>query len=171
MPCTAGVSMWYLTGVLGFAFYEGVDPAESCGYWGFEIGRTFCGCWGLDLFYRYHSGQFDRTNPPQPAKDGGAWHHVGVKFTYDMHIAGQFYGWGGIGPEYWWTEDYLNDDSGFGIFGELGVGYVFNRNIRLRAGLNVHWLDTDVTRNLPANDGESRTLWVIAPVISLEYAF
>jgi hypothetical protein len=171
LPCSDGISQWHVRGVLGRAWTFGDDEMEDCWYWGFDVGRTFCGCWGLDLFYRYHSGQFDRNNPPQPTVDGGEFHHVGAKFTYDFPISGKIYGWAGVGPEYWWTSDYLNDDSGFGVFAELGVGYVFNRNIRLRAGVNIHGLDTDVTRVLPANDGDSRWLWVVAPVVELEWAF
>jgi len=171
MPCSDGISMWYLTGVFGRAWQLGDDHGEDCWYGGFDLGRTFCGCWGLDLFYRYHSGQFERSNSPQPTRDGGAFHHVGVKFTYDFPISGRLYGWAGVGPEYWWTDGYLNEDDGFGVFGELGVGYVLSQNIRLRAGVNVHGLDTDVTRKFPADDGESRWLWVIAPVIEVEFAF
>ena len=128
---------------------------------------------GLDLFYRYHSGQFDRANQGQPAKDGGSWHHIGAKFTFERPFGSgsKWYGWAGVGPEYWWTEDYLTDDSGFGVFGELGVGYVLSRNLRLRAGVNVHGLDTDVTRELPVNDGQSRWLWVVAPVVEVELDF
>ena len=171
MPCSDGLSMWYLTGVFGRAWQFGDDSGEDCWYWGFDVGRTFCGCWGLDLFYRYHSSQYDRANPPQPTKDGGEFHHVGIKFTYDFPISGRLYGWAGIGPEYWWTQGYLDDDDGFGVFGELGVGYVVSRNIRLRAGVNVHGIDTDVTRNSPADDGQSRWLWILAPVIEVEFAF
>jgi hypothetical protein len=171
LPCADGLSMWHLTGVLGYAWSAGDDEVEPCMYWGFDVGRTFCGCWGLDLFYRYHSGQLDRQNPPEPTQDGGEWHHVGVKFTYDFPISGRFYGWAGVGPEYWWTSDYLQDDDGFGIFAELGVGYVVNQSWRLRAGINLHGVDTDVTRKFPADDGQSRWLWILAPVIELEFAF
>jgi hypothetical protein len=171
LPCADGISQWHVRGVLGYAFAFGDDPPNECLYWGLDLGRTFCGCWGLDLFYRYHSGQFDRANLPQPTKDGGEWHHVGAKFTYEFGFGGRWYGWAGIGPEYWWTNDFLNDDSGFGVFGELGVGYVINQSWRVRAGVNVHGLDTDVTRENPANDGQSRWLWFVAPVIEVEFSF
>jgi hypothetical protein len=172
LPCADGLSQWHVRGVLGYAFYEGDDPADSCLYWGFDVGRTFCGCWGLDLFYRYHSGQFDRAGGGPITEDGGAFHHIGVKATYERAFGqSRFYWWAGIGPEYFWTEDYIQDDSGFGIFGEAGIGYVLSRNFRLRLGVNVHAMDTDVGRLNPADDGESRWLFVIAPVVELELAF
>jgi hypothetical protein len=37
--------------------------------------------------------------------------------------------------------------------------------------VNVHGMDTDAARFSPADDGESRWLWVIAPVVELEFAF
>lgn len=172
LPCADGISMWHVRGVIGEAFSFGEDPIDNCLYWGGDIGRTFCGCWGLDAFYRYHSGQLDRNNPGDPIKDGGSWNHVGVKVTFEGQIgSSKFYWWAGVGPEYFWTQDYLNDDDGFGVFGEAGLGYLLSRNLRLRLGVNVHGMDTDVTRELPADDGESRWLWVVAPVAEVEFSF
>jgi hypothetical protein len=160
-------------GVIGWAFFAGDDPADSCLYWGLDLGRTFCGCWGLSLFYRYNSGRFPREGDPLGiTEDGGAFHHIGVKVEYERSIANsRFYLWGGIGPEYFWTQDYLHDDDGFGIFAEAGVGYVISQNFRIRAGVNVHGIDTSVGRKFPADDGDSRWLWIIAPVIEGEVNF
>ena len=41
----------------------------------------------------------------------------------------------------------------------------------LRAGVNVHGMETKVTRRLPANDGQDRWLWIIAPVVEVEFSF
>lgn len=172
LPCSDGLSMWHVRGVIGEAFFEGTDPADNCLYWGGDLGRTFCGCWGLDAFYRYHSGQLDRQNLGDPRKDGGSWNHVGVKLTYESQLgSSRFYWWVGAGPEYFWTKDYLTNDTGFGVFAEAGVGYLINQNLRIRAGVNAHGLDTDVTREFPADDGQSRWLWILAPVIELEIDF
>ena len=105
--------------------------------------------------------------------DGGVIHHVGVKLTYEKAFGqSKFYGWGGIGPEFWWTQDYMDDDSGFGAFGELGIGYVINRTFRIRAGVNVHWMpDIAAGRFNPADDGEGRSLWLVAPVIEAQIDF
>jgi hypothetical protein len=162
--------------VVGYSFFEGDDPGEACLYWGVDLGRTFCGCWGLDVFYRYNPATFERflaAGAGGMTKDGGVAHHLGVKITYEKALGqSRFYGWAGLGPEYWWTEDYVDDDSGFGAFGELGIGYVFSQNVRLRAGVNVHWmLDNSAGRFDPANDGRGRDLWVIAPVAELEIDF
>jgi hypothetical protein len=171
LPCADGLSQWHVRGAIGYAFYEGDDPADSCIYWGADVGRTFCGCWGLDLFYRYHSGQFDRQGSTI-TKDGGSWNHVGIKATYEKSFGqSRFYWWVGAGPEYFWTSDYIQDDNGFGVFGEAGVGYLISQNLRVRAGINVHGMDTDTGRLNPANDGQSRWLWVLAPVLELEFDF
>lgn len=171
LPSDNGISMWYLTGVFGRSFHFGDDAADPCWYWGFDSGRSFCGNWGMDAFYRYHSGQYERDQVGQPSMDGGSTNHVGFKLTYDIPLAGDFYVWTGAGPEYWWTQDYLNDDSGVGVYAESGLGWVITRNLRLRAGVNVHGMDSDVTRKDPANDGQSRWLWVVAPVVQAEFAF
>jgi hypothetical protein len=166
--------MWHARGVFGWAFFFGDDPADNCLYWGVDLGRTFCGCWGLSAFYRYNSGQFDRVNDPNRVRlDGGAFHHVGAKIEYGRSFGtSKFYWWTGFGPEYWWTQDYLHDDSGFGLFGEAGIGYVVNQNLKIRAGVNVHALfDAKVGREDPANDGEGRLLWIVAPVIEAEVSF
>jgi hypothetical protein len=175
LPCMSGQSLWHLRGVFGHVFYEGDDPADDCDYWGVDIGRTFCGCWGLDAYYRWNSGKFDRNDPASlMVKDGGDWHHVGLKLTMERPLGGassRFYWWAGLGAGYFWTEDYLDDDSGIEGFAELGLGYMLSRNLRLRAGVNVHGMDTSVTRRSPANDGQSRWLWLIAPVVEVELDF
>lgn len=171
LPCADGLSMWHVRGVIGEAFFEGTDPADNCLYWGADLGRTFCGCWGLDVFYRYHGDQFPRQGGTL-TKDGGSWSHVGVKATYQSSFGqSRFYWWIGAGPEYFWTQDYLDDDSGFGVFAEAGVGYQLSKNLAVRAGVNAHAMDTTVGRLNPADDGVSRWLFVIAPVLELELNF
>ncbi len=179
LHCEEGISRWHVRGVMGAAFFAGDDPAENCLYWGADIGRTFCGCWGLDAYYRYNSGRFDLLTPPGLVKDGGGMHHVGAKLTYERGFGqgSRFYWWGGLGAGYFWTEDYFVDDSGIEGYGEAGVGYVINNNFRVRVGVNVHAMDTNVTRRLAwpvapgTNDRSSRLLWVIAPVGQIEIDF
>jgi hypothetical protein len=160
----------------GFAWFEGDDAPEGCMYWAAEIGRTFCGCWGLGLFYAYTPAEFDRFVPAGAAGqtvDGGVFHHVGIKFTFEKSIAdSRFYVHGGIGPEYWWSQDFIVDDEGFGVFGEIGVGYVFSRNFRAILGLNAHWMfDCRTGRYFPEDDDEGRDLWIVAPVLGIEVHF
>ncbi len=176
LPCANGISTWHVRGVVGRAFFSGTDAPEDCGYAGVDVGRTFCGCWGLDAFYRWNSGQFHRLTNGQAGLDGAEFsegmHHVGMKLTYESSFGNsKFFWWGGAGPEYFWSEGYDVNDTGFGIYAELGIGYVVNRSFRIRAGINVHGLDTDITRRDPADDGQSRWLWVLAPVVQLEIDF
>jgi len=174
LPCADGISQWHVRGVVGIATFSGTDSAENCNYYGLDVGRTFCGCWGLDFYWRYNSGRFTREpTPGRTFKDGGEYQHFGAKLTYERGFGrnSRLYGWGGIGAGYFTTSQYIANDDGAEIFGELGVGYVLSRNWRLRAGVNVHGMDTKVTRRLPANDGQKRQLWVIAPVVEVEYSF
>jgi hypothetical protein len=173
--CEEGISRWHVRGVVGLATFSGTDPAENCIYYGADIGRTFCGCWGLDAYYRYNSGRFDLDSALGTIQDGGSWHHVGAKLTYEKAFSqgSRLYGWAGLGGGYFWTEDYFTDDSGPEVFGEAGVGFVINDTWRIRGGVNVHGMDTNVTRRRALLDGftESRWLWIIAPVIEIEADF
>ncbi len=172
LPCENGCGGWHVRAGVGYAFSLGEDPADPCVYFGADIGYTFCGtkcgCWGIDAFYRTQSAQFDRD---PGGEDGGDFHFVGVKLTYERTIQGRWYGWAGAGPEYFWTSDYLDDDSGIGGFAEVGIGYMLSRSVRLRAGVEVHLMNTDVGRQSVADDGESRWLWLVAPVVGLELTF
>lgn len=172
-PCNSGISQWHVRAVGGVSFSEGDDPFEDCSYFGADIGRTFCGCWGLDLYWRYNSGRFTRDEGNALIRDGGEWHHFGAKVTLERSFGrdSRFYAWAGIGAGYFTTNKYLFDDSGFEVFGEAGIGYNLSENWRIRAGVNVHGMDTDVTRRLPVDDGRERWLWIIAPVIELEGSF
>jgi len=154
----------------GITTWFGEDPADDCGYYGVDVGRSICtSCWSIDAFWRGHTAQFDRD---PIGEDGGTWNHVGIKLTFEKSFGGsRWYGWVGAGPEYFWTNDYLHDDDGFGLFGEAGIGYVINRHLRVRAGVNVHAMDTSVGRQSPLDDGESRWLFAVAPVIGLEFDF
>jgi hypothetical protein len=184
LPCQEGIGeCFHVRGVFGYHWFVGEDaPDGACTYWGFDVGRTLCGsecsgCWGFDAFFRTHGARFDRELPvtggPAPvAEDGGDWYHVGLKATYEQAFGrSRFYWWAGAGPEYWWTDGYVQDDSGFGVFAEAGVGFVLDTHWRLRAGVNVHGLSTDVGRLDPMDDGDSRWLWVVAPVIEVEGSF
>jgi len=175
LPCCCGISMWHVRLVGGVAFYTGDDAPEECGYFGADFGRTHCGCWGYDVYYRWSSAQFERTLDPTrvvPAKDGGYTHHFGLKLTYERPFGNsRFYWWAGLGAGYFITQDYWYDDEGFEGFGELGIGYVLGRNWRVRLGVNVHAMDTKVTRESYLDDGDSRLLWLIAPVLEVEIDF
>jgi len=50
----------------------------------------------------------------------------------------------GAGPEYSWSSDRLQSDSGVGVYADAGLGYILSSHIRLRAGVNLHGLSTDV---------------------------
>ncbi len=174
LPCEDGISMWHARAVFGYALYSGTDAPSHCGYWGVDLGRTFCGCWGLDGFFRMNSGRFDRQDPLFGLReDGGYFYHVGAKFTWQrsFHNNSRFYYWLGVGPEYFWTGDYLTKDSGLGAYGEIGFGYLVTQNVRLTLGLDVHADHTDVTRFDPANDGQKRWIFTFAPNLGVEVDF
>ncbi len=179
LACCQGISQWHIRAVGGGSFFFGDDAPEECSYFGADIGRTFCGCWGLDAYYRHNTGRLDRqviTGQAAPVtqidEDGGEWHHVGLKATIERPLYGnRLYGWAGVGAGYYWTEGYINDDDGFEGYAEAGIGYMLTSRLRLRAGVNVHAMDTEVTREDPADDGDSRWLFLVAPVLELEATF
>ena len=174
LPCERQRSLWSVRGLGGRAFFEGTDAADACNYWGADLGRTFCcSCWGLDAFYRQNSGSFDRRNPTGSiGSDSGDFHHVGVKLTFQDRLGNsRWFAWGGIGPSYFWTSEYLANDSGFGVFAEAGLGYQLNQHLRLRAGLNAHGMNTSVGRLDAADDNSDRWLWILAPVLGAELSF
>jgi hypothetical protein len=167
VPC--GRSQWHLRGLVGFSTWLGDDAGEECGYVGADIGRALCGsCWSLDAFWRGHTAHFSRD---PDGEDGGWWHHVGLKASHERSLGGRWFGYVGAGPQYFWTDGYLNDDSGFGVFGEAGIGYSLSRNWRVRAGVDVHGMYTDVGRQSPADDNDERWLWKVAPYVGLEFSF
>ena len=156
--------------LVGLSYGAGTDPGDGCCYMGADVGRTLCGsCWTIDGFWRTDTARFDRS---PTGEDGGRWSYVGVKASYERSLGGgRWFAYGGAGPEYFWTSDYLQDDSGLGVFGEAGIGYVLSRNWRVRAGVDLHGMYTDAGRKSPADDGNSRWLLKVAPHVGVEFDF
>lgn len=172
LPCEDGISSWHARLVGGWPLYVGDDDPEPCSYWGVDLGRTHCGCWGYDVYYRMSGAKFDRQGyPDNITKDGGITHHLGGKLTWEKSFGSRFYFWTGLGAGYYWTDDYIEDSDGFEVYGELGLGYVLSETFRIRAGLNVHGADTDTGRLNYSDIGKGRWLWLIAPVVQLEVNF
>lgn len=173
LPCEDGISSWHVRLVGGWPLYEGTDTPDPCSYWGVDLGRTHCGCWGYDLYYRMSGCKFDREGyADNITRDGGLYHHIGGKLTWETSIASsKFYVWTGLGAGYYFTTDFEDDSEGFELYGELGVGYVINQTFRVRVGVNVHGGDTDTGRLSVLDEGRDRWLWLIAPVAELEIDF
>ena len=193
LPCERGESDWHVRVLGGKPFLFGTDAGHGCSYWGADVGTTRCNCVGYDAFYRTMSCDDEPgslspgTSPTAQAasraipasfdrngygKDGGRIQFVGVKATYQSSIGhSAFYGYGGIGPEYFWTQKYIDNDSGFGGFAEAGIGWHFASWGSLRAGVDVHGDSTSVTRKAVADSGQSRFLWTVAPTLGLEFDF
>lgn len=194
LPCEQRKNEWHVRAVAGKAFQFGADAGDGCFYYGADIGQVRCHCIGYDLFYRTTScdegkGLLGLAPIPDPTasivlpvefprngsstKDGGRISWVGAKATYQRSIvpAAHIYGWVGAGPEFFWTKDYLHDDTGFGVFAELGLGWRFSTWGALRVGVDVHADWTSVGRKAPADDGKDRLLWTVVPTIGLEIDF
>ncbi|MFV1958463.1 MAG: hypothetical protein ACC662_03515, partial [Planctomycetota bacterium] len=170
LPSDDGISMWHARILGGRAFYSGIDKPEDCGYLGADFGRTFCGGWGLDAFYRRNSGQAPRLGDFRLNKDGGYMNHVGAKLTWQRSFGrSRFYGWLGAGPEYFWTEEYLANDTGWGFLAEVGIGYVLSKNWRILLGLEFHGDKTSAGRLEAKDDGTSRWLWTWVPILGVEF--
>lgn len=176
LPCEAGCGTWHLRAVGGYQFGFGEDSGSESGYFGADAGYTFPCCIGVDVFWRTWCTEFDRDvrvpgTIPFRGTDAGNFNMIGIKATYERSFGGRLYGYGGIGPHYFWTNDYVNDDTGWGGFAELGLGYVLARNWRIRVGVEVAGLYTDAGRTNPADDGEERWLWVVSPVAQVQFDF
>lgn len=178
LPCEHGCGDWHVRAAGGWAFFAGDDSdLDSCYYWGGDAGYTFPCCWGIDVFFRTFGAEADREVPVVGAativgEDSGTWYTIGVKATWQNSISNsKWFYYAGIGPEFYFTQDYLNDDEGFGGFAEIGLGYRLNRHWRIRGGLDVHALSTSAARLSPADDGSNRLLWVFAPVLEVEFNF
>ena len=187
------MSEWHVRALGGFPFFAGTDPGKGCNYWGVDIGTTRCNCVGVDAFWRVMScsdvlsSSGPGTSPtangaPRTAaakferdgygEDGGTMQFLGVKVTYEKSISGSpIYWYGGIGPEYFWTQSYIDDDDGFGGFAETGLGWRFASWGALRLGLDIHGDYTSVTRKAVSNSGQDRLLWTFAPNLGVEIDF
>ncbi|MDA1195398.1 MAG: autotransporter outer membrane beta-barrel domain-containing protein, partial [Planctomycetota bacterium] len=173
LPCEVLRDTWLIRGIGGWSFaLADTDSGDKSGmYFGFDIGRTWQGCFGIDLYYRYSEQSFDRQVTGGILSDSGAYQHLGLKATYQSSFgrASRFYWWAGLGIGWYDTDGYQIDDSGFEGFGQAGLGVMLSRRMRLRFGVDVHAVDTDTGRFDPANDGSSRLLWMMQPVVALEY--
>lgn len=179
LPCEAGCGTWHVRGVGGYTFISGEDcPEDGAGYFGADVGYTFPCCLGVDVFWRMTTClDFDRDvripgTIPFRGTDTLSLGLVGVKATYERSFSnGRLFGYAGLGPAFFYTNDALEDDTGFGAFGELGLGYRLGRRWRLRAGVEVAGLYTDVTRTNPIDDGERRWLVLVSPVAQVQFDF
>ena len=177
LPCENGCGSWHVRAVVGWPLFVGDDDAiEGCYYFGADVGRTFPCCLGVDLFYRQFGCEADRTvgagAGAYTGTDVGTWYTIGVKATMSHSINnGKVYWYAGIGPEFFWAQDFVATDEGFGGFAEVGLGYMITRHLSIRAGLDVHALSTSAARLNTVDDGSTRLLWVFAPIVGVSYDF
>jgi hypothetical protein len=173
LACERGREKAHFRALGGWAFAFGDDTPDSGAYAGGDLGYTFDGCIGIDVFYRYASARFDRQVPAGLLEDGGDTHHIGLKVTYEASLdsSSGLYVWFGIGPEYFWTERYTNNDDGFGGMAELGIGYLLSDDVRARLGVSVHGFSSSAGRLNAVNDGSDRFLWTVAPTLGIEIDF
>ncbi len=155
----------------GASFWFGDDSGDIGPYAGVDFGYTMCGCFGIDVFYRYVGGTFDRIEPSGILEDSGAFHHVGLKFTYQSSFSqgSRWYWWGGLGASWFKAREFRDKDDGIAGYGELGLGFLVTDSIRARLGVSAHAADTVIGRKLPSVDTGSRLLWTVAPTLGVEF--
>ena len=83
LACERREEGWHAVFVGGAALWVGSGAGSPGAYAGIDLGYRTCNCWGIDVFYRYAGGTFDRTLPSGLLEDSGDWHHVGLKGTYE----------------------------------------------------------------------------------------
>lgn len=173
LPCERLRDVWSIQGIGGWAFTAGSDAGDDNFIAGFDVTRWWDGCFGLGLYYRYTAQTFDRRVPGGILEDAGGFHHLGIKLSYQSTFSpgSAWYWWAGLGFGWFGTAEYQRDHSGFEGYGAAGIGYLFHRRMRLRAGLDLHVTPTKAGRFDPGRDGSTRILWWFNPHIALEFDF
>jgi hypothetical protein len=173
LSCERKENGWHVRANAGVAFWAGQDSGDMGFYGGMDLGYTMCSCVGIDAFYRYAGSQFDRTLPNGLLEDNGDFHTVGVKATFDKTFSknSRWYWFAGLGVGYFKSRRFQVDDDGIAGFAELGTGYMLSNALRIRLGLNVHAMDTSTGRMNPAQDDDSRMLWLFAPTLGFDLDF
>jgi hypothetical protein len=81
------------------------------------------------------------------------------------------FAWGGFGPDWSFVEGYVDAAEALGIFAEGGLGVRVAPRVRLRVGLNLHFLEGGASLLDPSPGARTRRLWTFAPVGELEIDF
>ncbi len=173
LACERGRGQWHLRAKSGWAWWFGSDSGDSGAVAGADLGYTFDGCVGVDVFYRFAATRNDRTTGGTTIEDAGDFHFLGLKATYESQITstGPWFFWAGLGGGYQWSARFMNNDTGFGLLGDAGIGYLASRNIRIRFGVQIEALLTSAGRNDPIDDGTKRWLTSVAPTLGVEFDF
>lgn len=173
LPCASGYGDVHVRAVGGWVFFSGDNEPDDTYYFGVDFGWTWPCCWGVDVFWRAMCAEFDDMRqtitggPVITGDDSGMINAIGAKFTYQHSFGNsRVYWYAGIGPMYWWTTSYADNDEGFGGFAELGIGYVIDMHWRVRAGVEGMAMYTEL-----GNDDDERWLFPVAGVLEIEFAF
>lgn len=169
VPDAPGSKPWRVRLIGGVGIATGDDAPDSEGQLAMDVGRVLPGGVEVDIFWRTQRAPFDRE---PNGTDCGVIYFLGAKASGEWPLASsRYYAWGGLGAGAFWTDSYIDNDSGFGVMGEGGLGYVLSANARLRLGVGLQGIDSEVGRNDPADDGSSRWLLIFAPALQLEFHF
>jgi hypothetical protein len=161
---------WHARAVGGWAFRDfGTDAPDDGPHAGVDVGHTWGSGWGVDALYRYSSAKFPVAGNPTLAADGGDFHTVGVKLTYEVPIGAdcRWRFFAGAGPTYTFSSRFEESGDGFGGFGTLGLGYCLSRQVSLEIAVEGHGFETDVG----SRSGEARWVWSVAPVVGIRFDF
>ncbi len=173
LPCERRRSRWHARAVGGWTFTAGDESGDSGFLAGVDIGRTFAGCIGVDLYYRYTAQTFDRVVTGGLLEDAGGFHHVGLVANYQGSFSrtSRFYWYVGLGLGWFMAEDYQRTDSGLEGYFQGGLGYMLTNDMRLRFGLDAFAVETKSGHLRSSADGSSRLLWMFSPTLALEFDF
>ena len=78
---------------------------------------------------------------------------------------------GGFLPEWTPTHGHVDTTEALGLFGEAGFGFRMGEDVRLRLGVNVHFLDIGVSLHDPMRDARHKGRWTFSPMGQIEFDF
>lgn len=149
----------------------GVDPPDPGPTGGADVGVTFTSGIGVDVFYRADVVRFRLADDPALTKDAGTLHHVGAKCTYETPRGpGRPLGlYVGAGPVWTFTDGFSTSSRGLGAFGEAGLSLDLGARWRVRVGAEFRAFESDVARNVTADEGQDRWVYTVSPVVFLQF--
>ena len=149
----------------------GIDPPDPGPTGGADVGVTFASGIGVDVFYRADVVRFRLADDPALTKDAGTLHHVGAKCTYETPRGpGRPLGlYVGAGPVWTFTDGFATSSRGLGVHGEAGLSLDLGARWRVRVGAELRAFESDVGRNVAADEGQDRWVYTVSPVVFLQF--
>ena len=95
---------------------------------------------------------------------------VGWAANETPRAPGRPLGWyAGAGPVWTFTDGFSTSSRGLGAYGEAGLALDLGARWRVRVGAEFRAFESDVARNVAADDGQDRWVYTVSPVVFLQF--